>query len=236
MEKIRINKTIAEAGICSRREADRLIDAGKVKINGVIATLGDRVSSGDKITVNGKTISQDGEKLYIAFHKPYGVITTTDKNSNNTVMDYVDPPARVYPVGRLDVQSSGLLLLTNDGAIVNDVLKSKYKLEKEYLVSLDKPIHPGDLQRLRDGIELDGRLTLPAKIKKISARQINMILIQGLNRQIRRMCEALGYQVTKLERVRIGTIFLDDLPSGSWRYLTKKEIESLVTRFSQPPR
>jgi len=228
MKKIRINKFIAEAGICSRREADRLLEAEKVQVNGVTAVLGDRVSLEDEVTVNGQTISQNTEKLYIAFHKPYGVITTTDKNSDNTVMDYIDIPSRIYPVGRLDVQSSGLLLLTNDGEIVNKILKSKHKLEKEYLVTLDKPIQQKDLQQLCEGVRLEERKTLPATVKKITDREIDMIIVQGMNRQIRRMCEALGYEVKNLKRIRIGKIQLDAIPSGKWRYLTKQEVETLT--------
>jgi len=229
MEKIRINKFIAEAGICSRREADRLLEAGKVQVNGIKATLGDRVSLEDEVTVNGQAISQNAEKLYIAFHNPYSVTTTTDKNSDNTVMDYIDIPSRIYPVGRLDVQSSGLLLLTNDGDIVNKILKSKHKLEKEYLVTLDKPIQQEDLQHLREGVRLEERKTLPATVKKITDCEIDMIIVQGMNRQIRRMCETLGYEVKKLERIRIGKIQLDAIPSGKWRYLTKQEVETLAS-------
>lgn len=204
-----------------------MIEAGNVKINGVVATLGDRASSEDEVLVNGKLISKNEEKIYIAFHKPYGVITTTDKNSDNTVMDYIDIPERVFPVGRLDVQSSGLLLLTNDGEIVNKILKSENKLEKEYLVTLDKAIKSEDLQKLRDGIVLDGRKTLPAKVTKINSHQIDMILIQGINRQIRHMCEALGYNIKILKRIRVGDLLLKDLGRGKWRYLTKEEINTL---------
>ncbi|MCA9373596.1 rRNA pseudouridine synthase [Candidatus Peregrinibacteria bacterium] len=229
MEKIRINKFIAESGVCSRREADRLIQAGKVMINGKKAELGATVSEEDTITVNGKPINLQNEKIYIAFHKPFGVITTTDKNSENTVMDYIDLKTRVYPIGRLDVHSSGLLLLTNDGDIVNRILKSKHKLEKEYFVTLNKSITDEHVQKMCDGIDLDGQTTLPAKVSKINNRQIRMILIQGMNRQIRRMCEKLGYEIKILKRVRVGTITLEGLPRGKWRHLTKKEVASLAT-------
>jgi len=205
-----------------------LIEAGNVEVNGETATLGERVSTADRITVNGKLISINEQKLYIAFHKPYGVITTTDKNSNNTVMDFIKTPSRVFPIGRLDVESSGLLLLTNDGDIVNKILKSKNKLEKEYLVTLNKPIRGDQIQNLRDGMKLGDRKTLPAKVEQLGMRKINMILVQGMNRQIRRMCEKLGYEVKKLERIRIGRIQLSDLEPGKWRYLSRKEIESLT--------
>lgn len=229
MEKIRINKFIAESGVCSRREADRLIQAGKVSINGKKAELGATVFEEDAITVNGKPVKIQNQKIYIAFHKPFGVITTTDKNSENTVMDYIDLKTRVYPIGRLDVHSSGLLLLTNDGDIVNRILKSKHKLEKEYFVTLNKSITDEHVQKMCDGIDLDGQTTLPAKVSKINNRQIRMILIQGMNRQIRRMCEKLGYEIKILKRVRVGTITLEGLPRGKWRHLTKKEVASLAT-------
>lgn len=227
METIRINTYISKAGVYSRREADRLIEDGKVKINDAVAKLGDRVSPEDRVTVNDELISATTEKIYIAFHKPFGVITTSDKQSDNNVMEYIDLPTRVYPIGRLDVQSSGLLLLTNDGVIVNTILKSEHKKEKEYIVTLNKPITPKDIERLANGVLLNDQRTLPAKVRSIAPNKINIILIQGLNRQIRRMCEVLGYNVAGLQRIRIGTIQLDDLASGKWRVLTEKEIEDL---------
>lgn len=226
--KKRINKFIAESEVCSRREADRLIEAGKVIVNGKKAELGATVSEEDTITVNGKPIHLQNEKIYIAFHKPFGVITTTDKNSENTVMDYIDLKTRVYPIGRLDVHSSGLILLTNDGEIVNRILKSKHKLEKEYLVTLNKPITDEHVQKMCDGIDLDSRTTLPAKVSKINNRQIRMILIQGMNRQIRRMCEKLGYEIKILKRVRVGNITLEGLSRGKWRHLKKEEVATLL--------
>lgn len=227
MQKIRLNKYIADAGVCSRREADRLIETGKVKVNGKTAKLGDRVSDEDEVVVKGRAISANTEKFYIAFHKPIGVITTTDKKSTNTVMDYVKPGFRVFPVGRLDVESSGLLLLTNDGDIVNRILKSENKLPKEYLVTLGKSVQPEDIEALRNGVMLDGRKTLPAKVERLGAKKINITLVQGMNRQIRRMCEKLGYEVKKLERIRIGSIHLENLPPGQWRFLTDAEIKTL---------
>jgi len=226
--KTRINKYLARAGICSRREADKLITAGEVEVNGKKADIGMPISEEDKVKVNGKIIHPITEKIYIAFHKPYGVITTTDADSNNHIMEYIDLPSRVFPIGRLDVESSGLLLLTNDGDIVNKILKSKNKLEKEYLVTLNKPIRGDQIQNLRDGMKLGDRKTLPAKVEQLGMRKINMILVQGMNRQIRRMCEKLGYEVKKLERIRIGRIQLSDLEPGKWRYLSRKEIESLT--------
>lgn len=225
---MRTNKFLAEAGVCSRREADKLIESGKVKINGKTAKLGDRVSANDEVTLNGELVVLSAPKVYLAFHKPYGVITTTDKKSHNTVMDYVQPGVRVFPVGRLDVESSGLLLLTNNGDIVNKLLKSENKLEKEYVVTLNKTIRPEDIQKLRSGVRLENRKTLPAEVTRLGARKIDMILVQGMNRQIRRMCEKLGYEVKALERVRIGDIQLGELPAGTWRFLTEQEVKSLI--------
>lgn len=233
MAQTRINKFLAEAGICSRREADRRIQAGKVFINGRRAVLGDTVSPNDRVTYNGKVVKPTTQKLYIAFHKPYGVITTTDANSTNTIMEYVQAPTRVYPIGRLDVQSSGLILLTNDGDIVNKLLKSRNKIEKEYVVNVDKPLTDNAIHKLEKGVYLDGRRTLPARISKISPKQMGIIIIQGMNRQIRRMCEKVGYQVTMLKRVRIGNILLKDLPRGKWRYLTPKELSQLRKSLQQ---
>ncbi|MFH1839429.1 MAG: pseudouridine synthase [Patescibacteria group bacterium] len=228
MNKIRINKFISDAGVCSRREADRLIRDGKVKINDTLASTGNQITSEDTVTINGERVSPSQAKIYIAFNKPYGVITTTDERRSNNVIDYVDVGARVYPIGRLDVHSTGLLLLTNDGSIVNKILKSKNKKEKEYLVTLNKPIQQKDLQKLRDGIILGDHKTLPARVKKMSAKKINIVLVQGINRQIRRMCEKLGYGVVELKRIRIGSIRLGDLSPGEWRNLTKREIDTLL--------
>lgn len=227
MSTTRINKFLAEAGVCSRREADRLIEAGKVTINGKQAVLGDTVKPQDKVQYNGKTIKPVEQKIYLALHKPYGAITTTDPNSTNTVMDYIQTSTRVYPIGRLDVHSSGLLLLTNDGDIVNKLLKSENKWEKEYLVTLNKKITEEDIEKLQKGVMLDGRKTLPAKVQKVTSHQMSITIIQGMNRQVRRMCEKVGYDVKILKRVRIGNIRLGDLPRGKWRPLTKQEVQEI---------
>lgn len=224
---IRINKFLADSGVCSRREADRLIQQKKVKINGRTAVLGDKVSPEDKITAEGKPVIPQTTKIYIALHKPFGAITTTDKKAENTVMDYVKVPERIFPVGRLDVETSGLLLLTNDGEIVNRLLKSKHRIEKEYLVTVDKPVTAETLNRLAGGLKIDNQKTLPAKVEKISPRQFKITIIQGLNRQIRRMCEALGLKVKILKRVKFAGIELGELSRGKWRHLTPREISSL---------
>lgn len=227
-ELTRINKFIAESGICSRREADKLIDRGKVTINGKKAKLGDKVSYTDFIKVNGKPLPQKKEKIYIAFHKPFGVITTTDPKAENNIMTYIDLHTRVYPIGRLDVESSGLILLTNDGEIVNKLLKSKNKQEKEYIVTLNKPLTDLDINKLKNGILLEERRTLPAKVKMISSHQASISIVQGMNRQVRRMFEKIGYHVKVLKRVRFAGIELEDLQRGKWRYLNKNEIASLI--------
>ncbi len=227
MEKTRINKFLAQAGICSRREADKLIETGKVTINGKKAQLGTAVSEKDHIKLNGKLISEKEKKVYIAFHKPFGVITTTNPESTNNIMEYFKIPERIYPIGRLDVQSSGLILLTNDGAIVNRLLKAENKQEKEYIVTVNKPLTDEAIEKLEKGIMLDRRKTLPAKVKKRSTHQMSITIVQGINRQIRRMCEALGYDVKILKRTRIASIELKDLQRGKWRYLSDKEIRTL---------
>jgi 23S rRNA pseudouridine2604 synthase len=242
----RINKLLSQLGVCSRREADRLIELGKVTINGKKAGLGDQAEISDKIVVDGKPVSnKEIKKIYIAFHKPFGVITTTDPNKNNNVLEYIDMPERVYPIGRLDVESSGLILLTNDGDIVNKLLKSKSKVEKEYIVTVDKPFTPEALKKLASGVFLShtkilknkvgvnrrvsmGKFkTLPAKIQKISPTQISITIVQGMNRQVRRMCEVLGFAVKILKRVRIANIHLNELPRGKWRPLTEEEIKGI---------
>ncbi len=224
----RINKFLAQAGVCSRREADRLIQAKKVTINGKVAGLGDQVQAADKIKVSGKEITRSDRKIYIAFHKPYGVISTSDPNADNTILDWIDVKERIFPVGRLDVQSSGLILLTNDGEIVNGISKAEHGHEKEYLVTVDKPVTPAFVKKMAEGVFILGRNTMPAKVKKIAPNEFTIVLIQGMNKQIRRMCEALGYEVINLKRTRVMNIYLDDLPRGKWRYLEEKEQKDLL--------
>jgi len=236
-ELTRINKFLSEMGYCSRREADKLIEQHKVKINGKPAQLGDKVTTKDKIEISGKKIltTRKPKKIYIAMNKPYGVITTTDRSKPNNILDYIDIPEKVFPIGRLDVQSTGLILLTNDGAIVNKLMRTENKVEKEYIVAIDKPIKPEDIKKLEEGIKLKETkntpetTTLPAKVKKINPKQISITIVQGLNRQVRRMMEVLGYEVKILKRDRIGTIRLEELGRGKWRFLTDSEIKSLTT-------
>lgn len=229
---MRINKYLAALGICSRREADKLIEEGKIFINKKRAKLGDQVSEKDSIVVNGKPVMHKmPEKVYMAFNKPYSVISTTDKMSANKIMDYIKVPFRVYPVGRLDVRSSGLIILTNDGELVNMLLKSKNNKEKEYIVKVNKPLTDEVLKKFeRGGIYMDRKKTLPAKINKINDTEFSITIVQGIKRQIRRMCENMGYEVKSLIRVRIAGVLLGDLPRGKWRYLSEEEVESLKNK------
>jgi 23S rRNA pseudouridine2604 synthase len=224
---MRINKFLSDSGICSRRRADKLIKEGKVKINSSRARLGDQVKEKDKVFLNGKLINNSPKKIYIAFHKPYGVITTTSAASENKVTDYINIPQRVFPIGRLDVHSSGLLLLTNDGSIVNKLLKSSGRKEKEYNVTVNKPLTEKAIKKLAEGIIILGQKTRPATVKKINSRQFSITIIEGKNRQIRRMCEKTGYNIKILKRIRFGNIRLGSLARGKWRHLTKQEIKSL---------
>jgi 23S rRNA pseudouridine2604 synthase len=226
---IRINKFLASTGICSRRQADELIKNHEVTISGKRAKLGDLIEGTETVMVNGKQVKMTTEKIYLAFHKPYGVICTTDPNADNNIIDYIKFPSRIFPIGRLDVESSGLILLTNDGDIVNKISKAQNGFEKEYLVTVDKEVTPEALRKLSEGVViLDGKKTLPAKTEKIGDNQFSIVIIQGMNRQIRRMCEAVGYAVKILKRVRINTITLEGLGRGKWRNLTKEEVAALL--------
>lgn len=226
---MRINKFLASTGICSRRQADELIKSGKVTVNGKKASLGDQVEGTENIQVNGKKIQRTEKKIYIAFHKPYGVICTTDPNATNNIIDYLKFPERIFPIGRLDVESSGLILLTNDGDIVNRISKAQNRFEKEYLVTVDKAVTPQALEKLAKGVVILGRKTLPAKAEKISPNQFSITIVQGMNRQIRRMCEALGYQVKILKRFRIKNVTLEGLTRGKWRHLLPDEVKELLS-------
>jgi len=223
----RINKYIADSGLSSRRAAEVYIRDGVVTINGKKAKLGDKVNPGDTVKVDGKIIKPTATKVYIAFNKPIGVITTTNQDYANNVMEYIDVPERVFPVGRLDVESSGLMLLTNDGDLSNSLSKGEGKCEKEYIVTVDKTVNGFLLQKLSNGVILDGYRTLPAKASQMGSKSFSLIIMEGKNRQIRRMCEAFGYNVVKLERIRIGKIKLENLKSRRWRYLDNEEIKLL---------
>ena len=226
----RLNKYLSEAGYCSRRAADKLIDEGRVTINGIVPEMGTRVLIGDEVKVDGKTILNDTEKrTYIAFNKPVGIVCTTDTGvEKDNIIDYINYPSRIFPIGRLDKDSEGLILLTDDGDIVNKILRASNNHEKEYIVTVDKPISQTFIQRMAGGIPLEelGKTTKPCKVEKLSTFEFKIILTQGLNRQIRRMCEYLNYEVQSLKRTRIMNIHLK-CEVGSYRDLTEEELLTL---------
>jgi len=225
MESIRINKFLADAGVCSRRQADVLIKQNRVKVNGAIADLGDRVGADDEVTVNSKSVVlKNKKKVYLVFHKPVGVICTADKNSPDNIVDFINYSERIYPIGRLDVASSGLILLTNDGSVVNKILKAENKVEKEYIVEVDKQVTKELVEGLKKGVFIEGRRTLPVKIDKIYLKKFSMIITEGKKRQIRRMCEKFGYNVVSLQRVRIGDLLLGKLRVGKYEDISREEL------------
>lgn len=226
-EEIRLNKFLSDAGFCSRRQADRLIEEGQVKVNNETALMGQKVNLLDKVTVDGKEVSREEEQIVIAFNKPVGVECTTDKNNPDNIVDYINYRKRIYPIGRLDKNSQGLILLTNDGALVNNILKASNYHEKEYVVTVDKPITEEFIKQMSKGVKILDQVTRPCVVKKVNKHTFNIILTQGLNRQIRRMCETLGFKVQKLKRVRIMGVHLDNLPIGNYRNLTNSELDSL---------
>jgi 23S rRNA pseudouridine2604 synthase len=232
-EGVRINKYLSEVGYCSRRMADKLIEEGRVTINGKQPDLGTKISAGDHVKVDGKLISQPKEQhVYLAFNKPVGIVCTTDtKAEKDNIIDFIRYPKRIFPIGRLDKASEGLILLTSDGDIVNKILRSKNNHEKEYIVNVNKPITADFVRRMSNGIPILDTMTNKCHVKQISTYQFKIILTQGLNRQIRRMCEYLDYDVTKLKRVRIMNIPLD-VPVGKWRYLSPKEFAEISQLIS----
>ncbi|MFI3328645.1 MAG: 23S rRNA pseudouridine(2604) synthase RluF [Rikenellaceae bacterium] len=225
--EVRLNKYISDSGFCSRREADRHIESGNVRVNGRAVGVGAKVSSGDVVKVNGTLIEGNDNIVYIALNKPVGVVSTTDPTERNNIVDFVNYPTRIFNIGRLDKPSEGLILLTNDGGIVNKILRAANNHEKEYEVAVDKPITDEFIKRMRGGLPILGTITKKCKVTQEGVNHFRITLTQGLNRQIRRMCEYLGYEVTKLKRVRIMNITLDKLPSGQWRELTESEVEEL---------
>lgn len=220
----RLNKFISETGICSRREADRLIEQGRVKVNGEVAGMGVKVTQADNVQVNGKPLRAKPQAVYLVYNKPIGITCTTDSAIAGNIVDAVNYKARIFPIGRLDKPSSGLILLTNDGDIVNKILRAGNAHEKEYIVSMDKPITDDFVARMSAGVPILDTVTKPCKVKKVGPKTINIILTQGLNRQIRRMAEYLGFSVTSLKRVRIMNIDLGNLKPGQWREVTAQEL------------
>ena len=224
---VRLNRFIAESGYCSRREADRLIAEGRVRLDGRVGVLGDRVDEGSVVEVDGRTVGAKADAVYLLLNKPRGIVCTTDPREPNNVVDYLNYPIRVFPVGRLDKDSEGLLLLTSDGEIVNRILRAAGGHEKEYEVTIDRPVTPEFLRRMTGGVPILDTVTLPCRARQTGERSFNIVLVQGLNRQIRRMCEALGCRVRSLRRVRIMNLKLGRLRPGEWRELTKAELDEL---------
>jgi len=230
---MRLNKYISETGVCSRREADKWIEAGRVTCNGQSAALGTQVAEGDEVRIDGALIGVKKKPIYIALNKPVGIICTTETHIKDNIIEHVGYKERIFPVGRLDRDSEGLILLTNNGDIVNEILRSENNHEKEYVVSVDRPITDLSLSMMASGVKIMGERTKPAKVIRIDSQTFRIILTQGLNRQIRRMCSALGYKARRLQRVRIMNIQLGKLPAGQWRHLTAPELESLVAANSR---
>lgn len=227
-EHISLNKYISETGLCSRRDADKLIEAGRVKINDVVARKGNRVNPEDHVYLDDQLLVKKTTPVYIALNKPVGIVCTTDQKEPDNIISYLNFKERIFPIGRLDKMSQGLILLTNDGDIVNKILRAGNYHEKEYIVTVNKPIDSSFLKSMATGVPILDTVTRPCKIKKLDDYTFNIILTQGLNRQIRRMCEYLGYNVKSLTRVRIMDITLDGIPYDSWRYLTEAEIAWLI--------
>jgi 23S rRNA pseudouridine2604 synthase len=232
---MRINKFLSERGLCSRREADSWVEGGRVSINGVVATLGTKVQAGDAVKVDGRVVGGETAHVYIALHKPVGIECTTDPRVADNVIEFVAHRERIFPIGRLDKNSEGLLLLTNDGDIVNDLLRARHGHEKEYLVTVDRPVTDAFVNAMSGGVEILDRVTAPCRVQRVGKHVFRIILTQGLNRQIRRMCEVLGYTVRRLIRVRFVNIPLEGLSTGRWRNLTRAELAALLPeRFGSP--
>ena len=224
---IRLNKFFTEQGVCSRREADRLIESGAVTVNGLVGKLGDRVTSSDVIACNGRVISWGQAPLYIKYHKPVGVTTTSESHVARNIIAEIGHPERIFPIGRLDKDSSGLILLTNDGDIVNEILRAEFGHEREYVVEVDRPFDQLFVDRMSGGVTVLGSQTKPCRIIRMGAKRFRIVLTEGRNRQIRRMCATLGYRVLRLHRVRIMHITVEGLGVGEWRELTEQERDQL---------
>jgi 23S rRNA pseudouridine2604 synthase len=232
-ESIRINKYLSQAGFCSRREADKLMEQGRVTINDEYIEMGTKVNPGDKVYVDGKLVEiETEEKVYLAVYKPKGVVCTTNsKVEKNNIVDFVDYPTRVFPIGRLDKMSEGLILMTNDGEIVNHILRARHFHDKEYLVTVNKTITDNFIQKMRKGVPILDTMSRKCEVEKLGDRSFKIVLTQGLNRQIRRMCEALDYRVRTLKRTRIKNITLD-VEKGNYRNLTEEEVKDLYNSKS----
>ncbi|MFD0590547.1 23S rRNA pseudouridine(2604) synthase RluF [Paenibacillus sp. GCM10027627] len=233
---MRINKFISETGFCSRREADKLVESGRVTINGLVAELGSQAEHGDDVRVNGKRIGAQKKHVYIALNKPVGITSTTEGHIKGNIVDFVGHAERIFPIGRLDKDSEGLILLTNDGDVVNPILRSEGKHEKEYIVTVDRPVNDAFVRGMSQGVKVLGSLTLPCKVTRVAERTFRIVLTEGRNRQIRRMCEAFGFHVRKLKRVRIMNIHLGELATGKWRNLSEDERRELFGLLDYSPK
>ena len=229
METKRLNKAISETGYCSRRGADKLIEEGRVKVNDKIAGLGVKVNLNDKISVDGRIITKEVDNIYLAFNKPIGITCTTERHIKGNIIDFINYPERIFPIGRLDKPSEGLIFMTNDGDIVNKILRANNKHEKEYIVTVNKAITPEFIKKMGNGIPILDTVTKKCKVEKINDTTFNIILTEGLNRQIRRMCEYFAYEVKTLKRVRIMNISLGKLKTGEYRSFTPKELQEIQT-------
>lgn len=227
---MRLNKFISETGLCSRREADALITSGRVAINGKRAELGTQVNEGDEVRVDQRVVGahKKKKKIYICLNKPVGITCTTERDVRDNIIDFISHEERIFPIGRLDKESEGLILLTNNGDIVNEILRAENNHEKEYVVTVDKVVTDTFLARMAAGVHILDTKTKPCKVNRLGKHEFRMILTQGLNRQIRRMCEVFGYEVKRLQRVRIINIRLDHLKVGRWRNLTEAELSGLL--------
>lgn len=225
---MRLNKFLSDAGVCSRREADRLVEAGRITVDGVLAVMGQKVTADQEIAIDHKPIRKEEEKVLLAFNKPRGIVCTTSKKDKNNIVDYISYGKRIYPVGRLDKDSDGLILLTNQGELVDKILRGSNFHEKEYIVTVNKKITPEFLRAMGSGVPILDTVTRPCEIEQIGARTFRIILTQGLNRQIRRMCEYFDYRVVELTRVRVMNIRLGRLKTGTYRKIVGKELEELI--------
>lgn len=233
---MRINKYLSESGIVSRRGADKWIADGKVTINGKLAELGSQVEDGDDVQVDGKPVIVEQPLVYLVLNKPVGITSTTERHIKGNIVDFVNHPLRIFHIGRLDKDSDGLILLTNDGDIVNEILRSENKHEKEYIVTVNEKITDTFIEKMASGVNILGTKTLPCKVRKMGPNTFNIILTQGLNRQIRRMCSALGFTVKRLQRVRIMNISIEGLTIGEWRELTDQERKELFAQLNYAPK
>ncbi|NQX49745.1 pseudouridine synthase [Paenibacillus tritici] len=229
---MRINKFISETGYCSRREADKLVEGGRVTINGELALLGSQAEAGDTVLIDGQPLEKGSRIVYIALNKPVGITSTTEAHIQGNIVDFIGHEERIFPIGRLDKDSEGLILLTNDGDIVNKILRSEGRHEKEYVVTVDRPVTPSFLTGMSTGVKILGSKTLPCEVTRISERVFRIILTEGKNRQIRRMCSAFGYEVRRLQRIRVMNIRLGALQTGEWRELSPQEKQELGVMLS----